>query len=155
MSNGTFCRSRKHLPGPGEERPSQQLLLFCAGGWQLINSRDTFRPPAFLRQDFDLPAAKLYPVGTAIFLQPVRGAGPVRKNTAGCRQGGAAVRILGTNLAGAISVTFNGMAAATLTINSTGTAISTTVPAGATTGAVEVVTPSGMLSSPVPFLVLP
>ena len=65
---------------------------------------------------------------------------------------GAPVRILGTNLAGATSVTFNGTAA-TFTVNSTGTAINTTVPSGATTGTVQVVTPGGTLSSNVPFRV--
>lgn len=67
---------------------------------------------------------------------------------------GAAVRILGSDLTGATSVTFNGTAAA-FTVNSLGTAISTTVPAGAATGTVEVVTASGTLLSNVPFRVLP
>jgi hypothetical protein len=66
---------------------------------------------------------------------------------------GAAVKILGADLTGASSVTFNGTAA-TFTVNSTGTAISTTVPAGATSGAVQVVTPLATLSSNVPFRVL-
>jgi uncharacterized repeat protein (TIGR03803 family) len=63
---------------------------------------------------------------------------------------GATIRILGTNLTGATSVTFNGTAA-TFTVNSTGTAITTTVPSGATTGEVEVTTPSGTLTSNVKF----
>ena len=66
---------------------------------------------------------------------------------------GVPVTILGNNLAGATSVTFNGTAAA-FTVSSTGSAISTTVPAGATTGAVQVVTPGGTLSSNVPFRIL-
>ena len=66
---------------------------------------------------------------------------------------GAAVKILGTNLADATSVSFNGTPA-TFTVNSSGSAISTTVPAGATTGTVQVVTSSGStLSSSVPFRV--
>ena len=66
---------------------------------------------------------------------------------------GAAVTILGTNLTGATSVSFNGTEAA-FTVNSSGSAISTTVPTGATTGTVQV-TPSGgrVLSSNVPFRV--
>ncbi|HEV2381124.1 MAG TPA: choice-of-anchor tandem repeat GloVer-containing protein [Terriglobia bacterium] len=63
----------------------------------------------------------------------------------------SAVRILGTNLTGATSVTFNGTAA-TFTVQSA-TAIKTTVPAGATTGPVQVVTPSGTLASNVNFRV--
>jgi uncharacterized repeat protein (TIGR03803 family) len=64
---------------------------------------------------------------------------------------GAAVIILGTNLTGATSVTFNGLAA-TFTVVS-GSEIKTTVPSGATTGQVKVTTPSGTLTSNVNFLV--
>lgn len=61
------------------------------------------------------------------------------------------VVIFGNNLTGASSVTFNGTEAA-FTVASA-TEIKTTVPTGATTGKVEVVTPSGTLSSNVPFQV--
>jgi uncharacterized repeat protein (TIGR03803 family) len=64
------------------------------------------------------------------------------------------VIILGTNLKGATSVTFNGTAA-TLTVSKSGTYIKTTVPTGATTGPVQVVTPSGTLTSNVNFRVQP
>jgi uncharacterized repeat protein (TIGR03803 family) len=64
---------------------------------------------------------------------------------------GGAVTILGTSLTGSTSVTFNG-AAATFTVKSK-SEITTTVPAGATTGTVQVVTPGGTLSSNVPFTV--
>jgi hypothetical protein len=66
---------------------------------------------------------------------------------------GAAVKILGTHLTGAISVTFNGTAA-TFTVVSK-SLITTTVPTGATTGKVEVVTPTRTLKSNVPFRVTP
>ena len=67
---------------------------------------------------------------------------------------GAAVKILGSNLTGATSVTFNGTAA-TFTVNSK-SEITTTVPTGATTGTVQVITPRlGTLSSNVPFTVRP
>ena len=66
-------------------------------------------------------------------------------------QVGAAVNILGTNLTGATSVTFNGTAAKFTVVSSS--EITTTVPAGATTGEVKVVTPSGTLSSNVSFQV--
>ena len=65
---------------------------------------------------------------------------------------GAAVKILGTNLTGATSVTFNGTAATFTVVSSS--LITTDVPAGATTGKVQVVTPSGTLTSNVPFQVL-
>jgi uncharacterized protein (TIGR03437 family) len=64
---------------------------------------------------------------------------------------GAAVKILGTDLTGATSVTFNGVAATFKVASSS--EITTTVPSGATTGTVKVVTPSGTLSSNVSFRV--
>jgi uncharacterized repeat protein (TIGR03803 family) len=88
--------------------------------------------------------------GTAFSLSV--GLGPFVKTLPASGKVGAAVTILETDLSGATSVTFNGTAA-TFTVNSTGTAISTTVPTGATTGTVQVVTPSGTLSSNVPFRV--
>ena len=63
----------------------------------------------------------------------------------------AQIKILGNDLAGAISVSFNGVAAA-FTVESA-TLISATVPAGATTGFVEVATSSGTLKSNTRFRV--
>jgi uncharacterized repeat protein (TIGR03803 family) len=65
---------------------------------------------------------------------------------------GATVTVLGTNLTGATGVSFNG-AAAEFTILSA-TAITATVPAGATSGKVGVTTPSGTTASNVAFQVL-
>jgi uncharacterized repeat protein (TIGR03803 family) len=64
---------------------------------------------------------------------------------------GTAVIILGNNLTGTTSVTFNGTSA-TFTVVS-GTEITTTVPAGAMTGKVEVKTPTRTLISNVNFRV--
>src|SRR5581483_8472825 len=64
---------------------------------------------------------------------------------------GAIVDILGTNLTGATSVSFNGTAA-TFTVVSA-SEITTTVPSGATTGILTVTTPSGTLNSNVVFRV--
>ena len=66
---------------------------------------------------------------------------------------GSAVNILGTNLTGASNVTFNGTAATFSVVSSS--EITTTVPTGATTGTVQVVTPGGTVSSNVPFTVKP
>jgi uncharacterized repeat protein (TIGR03803 family) len=66
---------------------------------------------------------------------------------------GAAVRILGTNLTGATSVTFDGTPA--IFQVKSGSLISATVPTGATSGPVQVVTPTGTLTSNVNFRVLP
>jgi len=64
---------------------------------------------------------------------------------------GQSVIILGNGLAGSTSVTFNGVAAA-FTVQSD-TYIKATVPPGATTGVVSVVTPSGTLYSNPQFVV--
>jgi len=64
---------------------------------------------------------------------------------------GARVIILGNKLKGSTKVTFNGTAA-TFTVVSP-TEIKTTVPTGATTGPVQVTTPSGTLTSNVSFQV--
>jgi uncharacterized repeat protein (TIGR03803 family) len=81
------------------------------------------------------------------------GLGPfVETQPAAARVGGF-VQILGTNLTAATSVSFNGTPAVfRVVLNSW---IKTTVPEGATTGTVQVVTPGGTLSSNVPFRVLP
>jgi uncharacterized repeat protein (TIGR03803 family) len=62
---------------------------------------------------------------------------------------GTPVIILGTNLTGATSVTFNGTPAAFNVVSPS--EITTNVPAGATTGLVQVTTPSGTLSSNTTF----
>jgi uncharacterized repeat protein (TIGR03803 family) len=66
---------------------------------------------------------------------------------------GAVVRILGSGLTGAASVSFNGTTAVFALVSPS--EITTTVPAGATSGTVRVVVPRGTLSSNVPFQVLP
>ena len=79
------------------------------------------------------------------------GLGPFVETQTTSGKVGAAVKILGSDLIGATSVTFNGTAA-TFTVVSR-YLITTTVPAGATTGTVQVVTPNGTLSSNLPFRV--
>ena len=66
---------------------------------------------------------------------------------------GAAVKILGSNLTGATSVSFNGTAAVFVVVS--GAEITTTVPVGASSGEVKVVTPGGTIPSNVSFRVLP
>jgi hypothetical protein len=78
-------------------------------------------------------------VGLAPFVEVLPASGKV----------GAKVKILGNNLTGATSVTFNGTVAAFKVVS--GTEITTTVPAGATAGTVEVTTPNGFLKSNVVF----
>jgi uncharacterized repeat protein (TIGR03803 family) len=66
---------------------------------------------------------------------------------------GATIDILGTDLTGATSVTFNGTAAVFTTVSAS--EITATVPAGATAGPVEVMTPMGTLTSSINFQVIP
>jgi uncharacterized repeat protein (TIGR03803 family) len=66
---------------------------------------------------------------------------------------GASVNILGNNLTGTTGVSFNGTPAVFMVPASS--VITTTVPAGATSGKIEVVTPGGTLSSNASFTVLP
>jgi uncharacterized repeat protein (TIGR03803 family) len=77
------------------------------------------------------------------------GLGPSVKTLPTSGKVGSAVKILGTGLTGATKVTFNGTAAVFTVVSSS--EITTTVPAGATTGKVAVITPSRTLSSNVAF----
>jgi uncharacterized protein (TIGR03437 family) len=92
-----------------------------------------------------------YAEGTVFSLSV--GLGPFVKTLPTAGKGGSAVKILGTNLTGATSITFNGTAAGFTVVSKS--EITTNVPAGATTGTVRVVTPTATLSSNVPFRVLP
>jgi uncharacterized repeat protein (TIGR03803 family) len=74
-------------------------------------------------------------VGLKPFVESVPTFGPI----------GSRVRILGTDLTGATSVSFNGIPAVFTVVSAT--EITTTVPAGATTGKIEVVTPSATFFS--------
>jgi uncharacterized repeat protein (TIGR03803 family) len=79
------------------------------------------------------------------------GLGPFVKTLPTSGKVGGAVKILGTNLTGATRVTFNGTAAAFTVVSPS--LITATVPTGATSGTVQVVTPGGTLVSNVSFRV--
>ena len=81
------------------------------------------------------------------------GLGPFVESLPTAGKVGSPAKILGTNLTGATSVTFNGTA--TVFNVASPTLITTTVPTGATSGKIQVVTPSVTLSSDMPFRVLP
>lgn len=80
------------------------------------------------------------------------GLGPFVKTVPWFGKLGAAVTILGTDLTGATSVTFNGTPAAFTVVSPS--EITTTVPPGASGGTVRVVTTGGTLASNVPFHIL-
>jgi uncharacterized repeat protein (TIGR03803 family) len=66
---------------------------------------------------------------------------------------GQTVGILGQGLVGTTTVSFNGTTAIFSVVS--GTALTATVPTGATSGSVTVTTPGGTLTSNVQFTVLP
>jgi len=90
-----------------------------------------------------------YGCGTVFSLSV--GLGPFVEALPNSGKVGAAVRILGTDLTGATSVTFNGTAAEFKVISAS--EIQTDVPSGATTGTVEVKTAKGTMKSGVMFRV--
>jgi uncharacterized repeat protein (TIGR03803 family) len=81
------------------------------------------------------------------------GLGPFVETLPAAGKAGNAVKIVGTDLTGASSVTFNGVPATFKVLSPS--AISAAVPTGTATGPVQVVTPSGTLTSNVNFRVLP
>ena len=102
---------------------------------------DSDRCPMTSQSDSGCGTVFSLSVGLAPFVETLPTSGNV----------GTAVQILGTNLTGAASVTFNGTAAAFTVVSPS--LISATVPAGAATGQVQVTTPSGTLLSNVAFVV--
>ncbi len=91
-------------------------------------------------------------VGDGTVFSLSAGLGPFVETVPTSGATGAAVTILGNNLAGSTSVKFSGTAATFTVVSST--EITATVPTGATTGTVQVVTPGGTLNSNVPFQVV-
>ena len=70
----------------------------------------------------------------------------------GARKVGQTLEILGQEFGGTTKVFFNGLFAKFTVVSDT--FIKATVPAGATTGYVNVITPNGRLKSNVPFQVI-
>jgi len=80
------------------------------------------------------------------------GLGPFVETRPTLGMAGKHVEILGTDLTGTTSLTFNGTPATFSVVSPS--LIKTTVPAGATSGTVQVVTPGGTLNSNVAFRVI-
>jgi uncharacterized repeat protein (TIGR03803 family) len=128
------------------------LYNFCTNGiWPSCS--DGYNPVAGLFQATNgaLYGTTLDPNGYGTVYSLSMGLGPFIQLVPTTGKAGQDITILGTGLNGATSVTFNGKAAS-FTMNSP-TAIRAIVPANATTGLVEVVTPGGTLKSDVRFVV--
>jgi uncharacterized repeat protein (TIGR03803 family) len=129
------------------------LYSFCS----VTNCPDGQQPSAALIQATDgnfygtASAGGAYTGGTVFSLSV--GLGPFVETLPTVGMVGEQVVILGTDLAGATSVSFNGTAAV-FTVKS-GTEITTSVPAGATTGKLEVTTPGRTLESNLAFRIRP
>jgi uncharacterized repeat protein (TIGR03803 family) len=80
------------------------------------------------------------------------GLGPLVETLPTAAKVGAPVIILGNNLAGSTAVSFNGTAASFTVVSNS--EITAKVPAGATTGTISVITPTGTLNSNPSFRVL-
>jgi len=100
----------------------------------------------------DCPYTPLGP-GCGIAFATDVGLAPFVQANPGFGKSGWTISILGNNLIGTSNVTFNGTPA-TFTVLS-GTHLKAKVPAGATSGTIEVTTPSGTRSSLVAFQLLP
>lgn len=136
-----------------EITPSGTLTLLHS-----FSAGDGIHPQSAMMQDTDGSfygttelGGSAFNFGTVYHL--VTGLAPFVKTLPGAGRVGDAIKILGNNLTGTTSVTFNSTSAAFIVVSAT--QISTTVPSGATTGHVQVTTPSGTLSSNVSFIVLP
>src|SRR5262249_44398987 len=96
-----------------------------------------------LQNDHDYGTVFQFWMGLSPYLTFIRPAGKV----------GQGAQIMGQELAGTTNVSFNGTPASFTVVSDT--YIRATVPPGATTGYVTVTTPSGTLTSNVPFHVIP
>jgi uncharacterized repeat protein (TIGR03803 family) len=127
------------------------LYNFCAKS----NCTDGSSPQGGLLQDTNgnFYGTTYYggPDGLGTIFSLSAGLSPFVKALPASGKVGAAVIILGTNLTGTTKVSFNGTEAAFTVVS--GTEIKATVPTGATSGSLTVVTPSRTLKSNVEFRV--
>ena len=123
------------------------LYNFCS----LASCADGASPSSGLIQGTD---GKLY--GTTSFFEGTifsfdMGLGPYIEAPTGFGNVGRQIGILGNNLSSTTTVSFNGVPATFQVLSDT--LVRTTVPAGATTGTIQLTNSSGTLSTKVPFIV--
>ncbi len=115
---------------------------------------DPFAGPLFQATNGNFYGTTIYgpTINSGTMFRFANGLGPLVETAPTAGKVGKRVLILGNHLTGSTSVTFNGVEA-DFTVESD-TFIKATVPAGATTGMVSVVTPSGTLNSNPQFAVV-
>lgn len=97
------------------------------------------------------PTCSPFGCGTVFSLSD--GLSPLVETQPACGNVGAPIKPLGADLTGATKVSLDGLSALFTVVSSS--EIAATVPAGASTGTAQVVTPTATLSSNVPCGVLP
>lgn len=129
--------------------------------YRFTNTKDGSNPKGGLLQDTDgnfygttdrggMGNAVCFDGGTCgVLFEFSMGLKPFVKALPNHGTGGSPIKILGNNLLSTSAVAFNGKAAAFHIVS--GTELTATVPAGATTGPITVTTASGKLSTIVPF----
>ena len=130
------------------------LVLFVVVLISIPAVHDMFLERAKVIQPYDIgPGGRFWEqrLALGVILESPNGLGPFVTTNPTSGAVGKAVTILGSDLTGATSVTFNGVSASLKVVSKT--KVTTTAPTGATTGTVEVVTPSGTLKSNVDFRV--
>jgi uncharacterized repeat protein (TIGR03803 family) len=156
-SDGNFYGATANIGSNGAV-PNNIYQIKPAGAFTVLYSTDlnTETGVLSLMQATDGNFYGTYSIGGAsnlgTFFKLSTGLGPFVRALRPYGAIGQTATILGTGLTGSTAVTFNGTPAATFTVVSD-SEITAVVPAGATTGSLQVVTPGGTLSNTVGFQV--
>jgi uncharacterized repeat protein (TIGR03803 family) len=156
-SDGNFYGTTANLGSNGSV-PNNIFQFTPAGVYTVLYSTDVRTQSGVLSvmQSTDGNFYGTYDIGGAnnlgTFFEISTGLGPFVKALRPYGFIGQTAYILGTGLTGSTAVTFNGTAATSFTVVSD-SEITAVIPAGATTGSLQVATPGGTLSNTVPFQV--
>jgi uncharacterized repeat protein (TIGR03803 family) len=156
-SDGNFYGTTANIGSNGAV-PNTIFQVTPSGGYNVLYSTDLRTESGVLSvmQSTDGNFYGTYDIGGAsnlgTFFKISTGLSPFVKALRPYGHIGQTAYVLGTGLTGSTSVTFNGTAATSFAVVSD-TEITAVIPAGATTGTLQVATPGGTLSSTVAFQV--